>query len=201
VDAPVVSGDCVYTISGLATGTPVYVRVAARVTIVFGTENIALPPGAIGPYYTVPDAVTPLLPTLARVVVQGGAQMSTTGLQTAILVGSNLGLSEAGTAMATASYASADFEHTATGCFVAVDSVEVRCTTVEGVGAGYVWSLVVDGGVAVSPSASAVTLSYQAPILLLFSGAGASGATTNGGQVRSVMLTCKMRALVFIVLC
>ncbi len=50
-DAPVTSGTetAVYTIVNLTTETPVYVRVAARVTIKYGAEDIALPPGAIGP--------------------------------------------------------------------------------------------------------------------------------------------------------
>jgi hypothetical protein len=171
------------TIAGLATGVPVYVRVAVRVTIRFLQEDVALPPGAVGPYLVVPGAITPSLPVLSRAVVQGGAAMSTTGLQTIVLTGTGLGLPEVPSIVA-ATYSNGNFTLTATGCVVTTDGEVVQCITAEGVGASYVWSLTVDGGrsVSVVPRVSAITLSYEAPTISSFEGPGAVGALTSGGQ-------------------
>ena len=181
VVAPATSGSpaCVYTIRGLAVGVPVYVRVAAVVLIKFNVEGIAT---GTGPYFTVALPVTPSLPALARVSMQGGSAMSTTGLQTVVLSGTGLGLAESPT-IVSARYTNGNFSLVAAGCQVSIDGLEVQCATVVGVGAAYEWHLFVDGGNATVQSVAAVTLSYAAPVLSSFEGPGAVGASTAGGQL------------------
>ena len=77
VDAPATAGEAaVYTIAGLATGVPIYVRLAARVPVLFKSENIATPAGAIGPYYTIPAPVSPSVGSSRRCCCAPGARCS-----------------------------------------------------------------------------------------------------------------------------
>ena len=186
-DAPVAPGggeDAVYTVTGASVGVPLFVRVAALVFIRFKDEVIV--PASVGPFFVVPYAVTPALPVLSSVRIMGGSgtAMATTGLQTALLLGSNLGLAETPTVI-NATYTNGAFTLVASDCRVTVRNAEARCETVPGVGAGYVWTVIVDGG-AGSPGgggAGAVTLSFDAPVVSSFSGPGAVSAATAGGDV------------------
>ena len=155
----------VATIGGLREGVPVYVRAACVVTIVYGAEQLASPPGALGPFGDAPRPLAPARGALMRVgVLDGSAVMATAGGQAVLLAGADVGLF--GTPVG-AVYSNGNATHTAAGCAVTAEGASVQCVSAPGVGRGYTWTLLVDGAPAAPPAAPGAALtSYEAPVIL-----------------------------------
>lgn len=170
----------VYTVRGLVVAAACYMRAAAGLSIVFGSETYA----HIGPWgYAAP--VVPLGPSITSAVLQSAVSLSTSGGQTVVFSGTRLGLDA--DSNVTAVYSNGAYVHVTPPCVVTVPSTLVACTTVEGVGTGYAFSLSVNGGVS---NTAPVLYDYQVPIVTNFRGdvnRSDTSASTAGGQYLTIV--------------
>lgn len=113
----------------------------------------------------------------------GAAEALTRGSQLVVLSGNNFGPAyPVEDAVDSVRYGTKFPEFGALGCRVVVDHVQITCTTAPGAGAGLVWSVIIAGLESVVP-----VTSYAPPVVLGFRGAGAVGASTDGGQVIEII--------------
>ena len=113
-------------------------------------------------------------------------ELATAGGETIVFTGTNLGFTLPDTpATVTATYTQpggggASGTLTASGCSVTVPNTEITCTTVPGVGAGFVWTLTVNGESVVSPFPT----SYLPPAITAVSQDNSS--PTAGGEAVTI---------------
>ncbi|MDO8933370.1 MAG: cadherin domain-containing protein, partial [Rhodocyclaceae bacterium] len=105
----------------------------------------------------------------------GAANADTVGNEQVLVDGKNFG--PLGTVVEYAMYGVEGGDFNATACTVLIAHTRISCLTAVGAGAGLSWILGIDGQRSVSP-----TTAYAPPIILGFSGAGSSDASTEGGQ-------------------
>ena len=165
------------TIGGLATGVPVRVRVACVTLVAAGVETLSLR----GPWTEFGSPVAPALPQLRSFGLASGVLMVARGGETVLLYGSFLGLHDGDVS---ARYASARTSLSSGPCTVRSPGRLLACTTVAGVGRGYVWSVTVNGGASsvVTLLNDTASLAYEQPVISAFDGPGVDGASTRGGQ-------------------
>lgn len=136
-------------------------------------------------------------PALTGISGFGASNADTLGGQTVVLSGRNFGpvtqLNSVGrpvsAVMAPSAFygppvLAANLPYAAANCFVSVADTQAICTTVEGVGAGLVWRIVL--GEQPSPTVANLTTSYHPPIVTSYSGAygvEVSSMQTFGGEV------------------
>lgn len=136
----------------------------------------------LGPFVpTQPSVLSPLRASIVSVHVAGSSELFPAGGQQLVITGKNLG--SVGDHV--------DVEYTngvyvlslTSGCVVVTEQSRVTCVTVPGVGRGYVFRIRV-GSDWSEYSGVESALSFSAPIVMGFSGAGAEiGASTMGGEV------------------
>ena len=165
LDVPATQSETgVGVISGLLVSVPVFIRAASHVAISYKSEQLSNYSRPVGPYYAVPAPVSPTAPRVTSVAVAGGGNlMDARGGQIVALHGEYLGLRE-NPEYVRATYTNGNVTYTAAVCRVIDDSVEVRCSTVVGVGRGFVWSLIVDNVTAVAQAGTETQ--FNLPVIL-----------------------------------
>jgi hypothetical protein len=161
------------TISSLITNVPVFVRVSVSVRIVTSQETL----WCVGPFVTHSEGVAPLPPILTSVSLSAssGQLMSTRGGEDMILYGTDIGIFSPDLAV---SYSNGPITLTASNCRIVSPGKMVTCSTTEGVGSRFAWRVIVGASFGAAPTLT----SYDLPVIRDFSGPGAIGAVTSGGQ-------------------
>ena len=73
--------------------------------------------------------------------------------------------------------------YAATSCTVVSPNTQIQCVSAPGVGRDFRFLVIVDGGVAAAWSTALMAISYAAPVIQSFIGAGGFHASTGGGQL------------------
>lgn len=163
-------GTAVVNVGGIPGAVPVYFRAAARARVSYGSELLA-PLDEHGPLTTARYALETVYPRLSGVSIAGyGLVMSAAGGQPVLLSGTALGIDVADI---TVSYTNGKASHLAVDCSVLTPNQVLSCKTAAGVGAGFVWSVTVDGTANAAPAPLASK--YNGPTIL-----GAELVVSNG---------------------
>ncbi len=179
--APRAPGDGGGAVVVYATGTPSQGTIYCRAVLQEDYPGSSLAPYA-GP--AVRGSLPLRLPVLLGVASSSGQLLSTAGGEGLLLAGSYLGFADSG-AVVSATYWRGGVVYRAAACGVVAMGGDggapmVACSSVEGAGAGFVWTVTIDGG---SSAPVPSPLAYSPPVILDVSPAGnASGVMVISGR-------------------